>query len=77
MRSSPVPDLRHGDDDALVRERRGTTPLTHEGSLIAGCDGPARSGLLSPVHGRFFRRLPGDGRIGADGGILAADRSDL
>jgi hypothetical protein len=39
---------RHGDDDAPVRERRGTTPLANVDTwpLIVGCDGPTRSGLL-------------------------------
>jgi hypothetical protein len=43
---SPVPGW-HGDDDAPVRERRGTTPLaTVAWPLLIGCDGPARSVLL-------------------------------
>ena len=43
-----MPDARHGDDAAQVRERRGTTPLAHEvvRRSTAGDDGPTRSGLL-------------------------------
>nr|CEL16905.1 hypothetical protein [Kibdelosporangium sp. MJ126-NF4]CTQ91866.1 hypothetical protein [Kibdelosporangium sp. MJ126-NF4] len=38
--------------------------------LVDGCDGPTRPVLLRPrvsfdTRGLFFRRLPGDGRIGA------------
>ena len=42
------PNVRHGDDVAPVRERRGTTPLAHSRvrRSNAGDDGPTRSGLL-------------------------------
>src|SRR6476661_1750949 len=41
-------NVRHGDDVAPVRERRGTTPLAHSRvrRSNAGDDGPNRSGLL-------------------------------
>jgi len=40
--------FRHGDDVALVRERRGTTPLAHIDvrRSLSGDDGPTRSVLL-------------------------------
>jgi len=40
--------------------------------LDLGCDGPTRSVLLGRI-GLFFRRLPGDGRIGAVGSILRSE----
>jgi hypothetical protein len=59
--------FRHGDDVARLRERRGTTPLAHlRAPLEMGDDGPDRSVLLRRcLPRRFFRRLPGDGRIDA------------
>ena len=46
--AAPKPSLRHGDDVAPVRERRGTTPLAHSRvrRSTAGDDGPTRSVLL-------------------------------
>ena len=73
-----MPNRQAGDDDALVRERRGTTPLatlTRDRS-VHGCDGPTRSVLL----GRdwlFFRRLPGDSRIDATATILLKHRKSI
>ena len=49
--AAPKPSLRHGDDVAPVRERRGTTPLAHTRvrRSTVGDDGPTRSVLLGRI----------------------------
>ena len=73
-----MPLSGHGDDDALVRERRGTTPLatlTRGRSLSAVTGPPVRFYLAARVR-LFFRRLPGDGRIDAVQQFYGPPRSD-
>ena len=58
----------HGDDDARVRERRGTTPLTHTDGGVRRSYRLCRAlpvRFYWALRRLFFRKLPGDSRIDA------------
>ena len=82
--SSPVPNVAGARKPSFVQARGrrracARAPRYHPAcapkcaARCQGVDGPNRSVLLGPVGesgGPFFRRLPGDGRIGACASIL-------